>query len=186
MLKAGQPSITTSLQSPLTMSSLEIAELTGKRHGHVMRDIRNILENLEEGTQSSFGSSYRDTTGRSLPSYHLPKRECLILVSGYDVKMRARIIDRWMELEQAPAKPVKVRAHRRTLPARPEPTGQTLTEIDLYALLMNAQMRVERGEASNTADALYSVLEDRINRDAGTRTSGKILLRLPKDSTSAH
>jgi len=55
-----------------TMSSREIAELTGKRHDHVMRDIRTMLEELKL-TGPSFGGSYKDSTGRSLPSSASPR-----------------------------------------------------------------------------------------------------------------
>lgn len=89
--------------TPLTMSSQEIAERTGKEHGHVMRDIRVMLEGLhltEPEGQSKFGSTYFDTQGKERPCFNLPQRECLILVSGYNVELRARIIDRWQELER--------------------------------------------------------------------------------------
>jgi Rha family phage regulatory protein len=86
---------------PLTMSSLEIAELTGKQHAHVMRDIRAMLAELHgEGGVSNFGDTHRNPqNGQDYPIFRLPKRETLILVSGYDLQMRARIIDRWQELE---------------------------------------------------------------------------------------
>lgn len=86
----------------LTMSSLEIAAYAGKHHTHVMRDIRKMLEGLEID-QSKFGSVYLDAKGEQRPCFNLPKRETLILVSGYDVRMRAKIIDRWAELEAAVA-----------------------------------------------------------------------------------
>ena len=85
-----------------TMSSLEIASITGKQHAHVMRDIRSLLE---QGVhESNFGLMYRinklgNGAERKDPYYELTKKGCLILASGYDAKLREKIIDRWEELE---------------------------------------------------------------------------------------
>lgn len=89
-------------QSPAAMSTREIAELTGKQHAHVMRDARAMLVELygEEGL-SKFGSSYRNAQNKEQPEYLLPKRETLILASGYSLELRTKIIDRCEELEQA-------------------------------------------------------------------------------------
>jgi hypothetical protein len=88
------------IDSTTTMSSREIAELTGKRHDNVLSDARKMLEDL--GLRSTdFSGDLPDAYGRMQPAFKLPKRECLILVSGYSVELRARIIDRWQELEQA-------------------------------------------------------------------------------------
>lgn len=84
-----------------TMSSSEIAQLTGKRHDNVMRDIRLMLIDLYGvgGVLNFEDTLPNGQNGQSYPCFRLPKRESLILVSGYSVAMRARIIDRWQELE---------------------------------------------------------------------------------------
>lgn len=97
----------------LTMSSLEIAELTGKRHDHVMADIRKMLDDLEL-QYPEFSGHYKDGRGRTQDCFYLPKRESLILVSGYSAVLRARIIDRWQELESQQAA-----QKQQTLPALP-------------------------------------------------------------------
>ncbi|MDD9331005.1 MAG: Rha family transcriptional regulator, partial [Bartonella sp.] len=90
-----------------TMSSIEIAELCGKRHDNVMRDIKKTLEELNalKFEEVDFSGYYLDSKGESRPCYNLPKRECLILVSGYSTALRAKIIDRWQELEKQVATP---------------------------------------------------------------------------------
>ena len=81
-----------------TMTSLEIAELTGKQHQHVMRDIRTLLDQGVDA--SNFGlTSYTDKSNRQSPCYTLTKKGCLILASGYDALLREKIVNRWEELE---------------------------------------------------------------------------------------
>lgn len=80
------------------MTSLEIAEVTGKQHAHVMRDIRKLLS--QGVAESNFGlGSYTDTNGQERPCFNLTKKGCLILASGYDAVLREKIINRWEELE---------------------------------------------------------------------------------------
>jgi phage regulator Rha-like protein len=91
-----------------TMTSREIAELTGKQHRNVLADIRVMLADLGL-TSTDFSADLPDSYGRMQPGFQLPKRETLILVSGYSIPMRARIVDRWEALETGKAKPAKVR-----------------------------------------------------------------------------
>ena len=81
-----------------TMSSLLIAEITGKPHRNVTADITRILAEAEIDEQG-FLHIYRDTQNREQKCYRLPRRECDLVVSGYSVKYRLAIIDRWHELE---------------------------------------------------------------------------------------
>lgn len=80
------------------MTSLEIAELTGKRHDSVLRDIRNVLAQGVDA-HNFVETSYTDKSNRQNKCYELSKKGCLILASGYDALLREKIINRWEYLE---------------------------------------------------------------------------------------
>lgn len=86
----------------ITMSSREIAELTGKRHDHVIRDIRNMIGRLSATPDLGWHcetETYADEQGKTREMYRMDKDTTLTLVSGYDAVLRFRIIKRWQSLE---------------------------------------------------------------------------------------
>jgi phage regulator Rha-like protein len=83
----------------VSMTSLQIAELTGKEHKNVLVDIRIMLDELKiDGLDLQL--IYRDSMNRKQVMFSLPKRETLILVSGYSIELRTKIIDRLDYLEK--------------------------------------------------------------------------------------
>ena len=81
-----------------TISSQEIAEITGKRHDAILRDIRNLLKQGVDA-HNFVETYYTDKSNRQKPCFQLTKKGSLILASGYDALLRERIIDRWEVLE---------------------------------------------------------------------------------------
>jgi Rha family phage regulatory protein len=92
--------------SPDRMSSREIAELTGKQHSNIMRDIRDLGQTLMDSNLNSCieSSTYIGGDGRSYPMYNLDRETTICLLTGYDAASRMRVIQRWQALEakQAP------------------------------------------------------------------------------------
>lgn len=82
----------------ITMSSMDIASVTGKRHDNVMHDIRQLFKELDQDPLD-FQGTYLDVQKRRKPCFYLPRREVEILLTGYSVKMRAAVVDRWRALE---------------------------------------------------------------------------------------
>lgn len=88
-------------QDEQRMTSLEIAELTGKLHKDVMKAIRNMEPAWEKTTGRNFAlSDYKDSTGRTLPCYSLTKTETLYVATKFNDEARARLVLRWEELER--------------------------------------------------------------------------------------
>ena len=87
-----------------TMTSLEIAELTGKQHKHVMEAIRKMEPSWEKVCGSNFRLTSRTIIQpnggtREVPCYNLTKTECLYIATKFNDEARAKLVLRWQELE---------------------------------------------------------------------------------------
>lgn len=88
-------------QEELRMTSLDIAEISGKPHNDVLKAIRKMEPAWVEVTGGNFSlSEYLDPTGRKLPCYLLTKTECLYIATKFKDDMRAKLVLRWEELER--------------------------------------------------------------------------------------
>ena len=90
--------IMTTAAMPLTMSSREIAELTGKDLSHVNRDIRAMLDSLADDPELDHVREDQDGRGYTT-AFHLGRELTYTLLAGYSVVLRRRVIARWQELE---------------------------------------------------------------------------------------
>lgn len=83
------------------MTSLDIAELTGKRHADIMRDIRSEINELgtEIGERIFAHTSYKDKSNRDSPCYNLGKDGAMQLALKYDAMTRYKVIKYIEELE---------------------------------------------------------------------------------------
>ena len=95
-------------QSEQTMTSLEIAELTGKQHKNIMQAIRNMEPAWEkvQGLKFQLSSRTYDLPNggtKEVPCYVLTKTECLYIATKFNDEARAKLVLRWQELERANA-----------------------------------------------------------------------------------
>lgn len=86
------------------MTSLQIAEITGKQHKDVLEAIRNMESAWEQVRGRKFSLTFRITqlpngAERKDPMYRLNKTECLYIATKFNDEARAKLIIRWEELE---------------------------------------------------------------------------------------
>lgn len=83
------------------MTSLQIAEITGRRHADVMKSIRKMEPAWEKVAEGKFSlGSYKDENNQDRPCYSLNKEECLYIATKFNDEARAKLIKRWKELEE--------------------------------------------------------------------------------------
>ena len=88
-------------QADLTMTSLELAELTGKRHDHVKADIEKMLKTLGSDIPS-FREVSTNNQNQKVTFYKLPKDLTLTLITGYSIPIRHKVNQRFLEQESQP------------------------------------------------------------------------------------
>ena len=138
-----------------TMSSREIAELTGKQHSNVCRDIRAIIEQLKDDSNLNHEEFQQVTDNRGYTTeYLLTKNQTLLLMTGYSVPLRQKLINRWQELESQVSKPA--------LPDFNNPAAAARAWADEYEQKLLAQKEAERLALENKEMAPKADVYDRI------------------------
>ena len=147
------------------MGSKEIAELTGKQHSNVLRDIRRMLDDVGDSNlnpeQYQMVMLDNGMTGEVLLDHDLT----MLLLTGYDVRARLKVIQRWKQLE---------RQNSQTLVVLPDFTNPAIAA------------RAWADEVEAKEKALLSVAEkektimaiSKLNRDAGDLTMEEFVKNL--------
>lgn len=143
-----------------TVDSREVAAMTGKQHKELLRDIRNYAEIIENSTERIFAlsdffieSSYKDSTGRTLPCYLLTKKGCDMVANKMTgekgVLFTAAYVTAFEKMRQAAAE-------------QPKP----LTPAQ--QLLAQASLLVEQEQRLSAVENRQAVLSDQIRQNAET------------------
>lgn len=81
----------------VTMSSREIAELVGSRHGDVKRSAERLFaDGILTSPLAQFDFNHN---GNTYQEYRFNKRDSLVLVARLSPEFTAAVVDRWQELE---------------------------------------------------------------------------------------
>ncbi|MDR2333747.1 MAG: phage regulatory protein/antirepressor Ant [Burkholderiaceae bacterium] len=131
---------------PLTMTSREIADLTGKEHAHVMRDIRALMDALSMNPDldsCANSTTYTGKDGRQYPQYELDKDTCLTLLLGYDAVARMKVVKRWQELEAGAPPALNMR----------DPRQMAMAALQLIEVNQELQQTIDAQQRKIDADA---------------------------------
>lgn len=138
------------MNNEVTMSSREIAELVGKEHKHVMRDLRVLSEQLGDMFEGVVQVWTHPQNKQQYEEYAIKRDTCITLLTGYDSVSRMKVIKRWQELESAQK------------PAIPQTYAAALLEAGRLA------MELEQAEAQLAIAAPKADFVDRYVDATGT------------------
>ena len=138
----------TAITTQQTMTSMQIAEITGKPHNDVLKAIRVMEPAWEAERGGKFSLSFRTVKGqgaKQYPYYILNKTECLYVATKFNDQARARLVLRWEQLEQErqASQPVPSVATQ-SQPQHPVADPANLTRKQLLLMALEAEEENER------------------------------------------
>ncbi|MGE1067156.1 phage antirepressor KilAC domain-containing protein [Pantoea agglomerans] len=92
--------VVSAIQPPI-MTSREIADLTGKQHAHVMRDIHSMFRELSVNHEGYLHFWTHPQNGQQYPEFRLDREHTECLITGYSAILRMKVIKRLHELEES-------------------------------------------------------------------------------------
>lgn len=167
----------------VTMSSREVAELTGKEHKNVRRDIEHMLKELGKDPLS-FERTYLDAMNREQDEYHLDRELTETLVTGYSIPLRHKVIQRLHQLEARQDQPIAMPSYAeslRLLADQIDETARVTSERD-RAIATKALIGSKR-EATAMATASAATKKARqLEQELGRGTSHATIIAVEKAS----
>lgn len=173
------------IQSNKTMSSREIATLCEKEHKNVIRDIRNMLDSLDDSLLShEYYQILTDERGYT-SEILLNENLSINLVTGYNPTLRLRMVQHWQELrkpkELTRMELIELAMHaERERIALENKVEQLQPKADAYEILSGAKgsvsIRVASGELKVPEKKFIQwLLDNDWAYREGNRTDGKLL-----------
>ena len=142
------------------MTSMEIAELTGKQHKDVLKAIRNMEPAWLKVNGRNFALvEYQDKKGELRPCYLLTKTECLYIATKFNDEARARLVLRWQQLEEDRREALEWERWKARWSQIERPQGQRLLGVSDEEILDEADDIIgdELDELNRASDAASSI-----------------------------
>ncbi len=154
-----------------TISSIEVAEMVGKAHNDLLKDIRRYCEQLGQGKipQSDFftESTYKNSQNKEMPCYNVTKKGCEFiahkLTGVKGTEFTAKYINRFHDMEDT---------IRQGIPNDLSPQLQLLINMEMKQKEHDQKLE----ELDGKVDAIKDVVALRPN--AWRKESGNIINRI--------
>lgn len=165
------------------VDSRQVAEMVGKNHKDLMRSIREYVETLDRSTERNFApsdffieSTYKDSTGRTLPCYLLTKKGCDMVANKMTGEKGVLFTAAYVTAFEAMRKHINGESKTGKLPKPMTDYQQMMAETRRR----NAQIQEARIYTELAKRYKGTTYEQVLNAYATKSLSGEYLLPLPE------